>query len=553
MTAAVLAICLGSCAREKPVARVAGREITPAEFRERFEDYLFTTGDKDNILVREKIVNNMINEIAITADDHAQGFDADSAYQAQMRQVTSQALLDAYGKRITVDTIRVSEPELWNEFRASRSKISARFLYAKTEAAARALKDRLEHGGTFTALAKEVFTDPRLASSGGSLGYFDPGDVEQAFEDAAWRLPLGALSDPVRLREGWAIIRVDDRMEVPLASELDYAAAKPKLEKAIRERKILGLLAGATDSIAHDLDPQFNERAVDLVLTHWSAITGEDAAGISHEEARAVPADLRDTVLVRFRNATWTIGEFVRRSDDLSTRFRRRVHAAEDVREVVVGLATREVLLASAAGAGLERSEGVRRQITGHRDLYLLRRWEQSVVDTVTASMVPADSVDAYYAQNRDLFSYPPELDVAEILVRYPREADSLAHLIRLGADFAALARSNTVRPWGVAHGGDLGYAPRSRYGILADTLFRARTGAVIGPLAVGPFRAIFRILGRKEGRLRTLEEAREDIINVILPRLKKRTYEEALMRLRNRSVVSIDLEALGNVVIPRN
>lgn len=542
-----------SCNREKPVAQVAGAKIMPGDFRERFESYISTTGEKDNILVREKIVNNMINEIAIEAEARERGFDADSAFRAKMESVASQALLDAYAKHISVDTIQVREKELWDEFRESNSRVNARFVYGRTEADARALKERLLKGETFSSLAKEVFTDPRLAASGGSLGYFGYGDMERNLEETAWWLPLGVLSDPVRLKEGWAIIRVDDRIEIPLASEIDFAARKPKLEKAVRERKILGSIRSASDSIAAELHPVFNDAAVELVLKNWSSITGTDEAGDALEQTRPLPPDETRTPLVSFRNQSWTIGDFVGKSASLSDRFRKRVRTAGDVRDVTVGLATREVLLSRATAAGLEQTDGVRTQIRRQKELYLLKRWEHAVVDTIVASSVSDDSIRAYFEANRESFVYPLQVDVAEILLKTPWEADSLARLVRKGADFAALARAHTVRPWAAAHGGELGYASRERYGALGDTLFHSRVGALVGPLEVGPYTGIFRILGRQESRPRTLEESRGDIINILLPLMKKRTYEQALVALRNRSLVSIDLEALGNVVIHRN
>ena len=47
------------------LATVGNHNITLSEFNERYTNYLFSAGVKDNIVVREAILNNMINEILL--------------------------------------------------------------------------------------------------------------------------------------------------------------------------------------------------------------------------------------------------------------------------------------------------------------------------------------------------------------------------------------------------------------------------------------------------------------------------------------------------------
>jgi parvulin-like peptidyl-prolyl isomerase len=545
------AALLAGCSRETPLAVVGGEKILPAEFAGRYAKYLENTGNRDNILVREQILNNMINERAILADAHRRGFDSDTVFQRKLAEVTGQALLDGYARSVSTDTIEVTQKELWDEFRASNSKASARYVYAATEAGARKLRERLERGETFETLAREVFTDPRLADHGGSVGFVARGDMERNFDDAAFSLPVGVLSEPVRLRAGWAIIRVDKRVEMPLASEADYAKKIPALKSAMRERKTVALIKKVADEIAVDLQPKFNEDAVDVLLAAWGTLGGEEGTSSHLEAGGPLSEDRSHELLVTFRDFRWTVGDVAERATQLPPKYYRRVQAAVDLKDVVIGLATREILLDRARRAGLERSDVVRRQIKDQRALFLLRRWEQFVTDTVSAAAVGDSEIVAYYAQNREMFVSPPEVNVGEILVKHRTEADSLLRLLRRGADFADLARRNSIRPWAAEQGGELGYGPRSRFGPYADKFFRAKVGDLIGPETVEPFVAVFTILGKKEVHPKSLEESRADIVNQFLPAKKRAAYEAALGNLRKASGVSINMEALGNVVVP--
>jgi parvulin-like peptidyl-prolyl isomerase len=546
----VVALLFAGCSRERIVGEAGGQKVTATEFRDRFQKYLATSGDRDNILVREIILNNMLNEKLIFDDLHKRGLDNDSTYHRKMEAVTGQALLDGYAKSVSVDTIGVSEKELWDEFRVSNSRASARYVYAKSEAEAKKLKMRLQGGEPFEKIAREVFVDPRLADSGGSVGYIGYGEMERNFEAAAFSLPVGVLSEPTKLRVGWAIIRVDDRVENPLLSEMDYAKMVPKLTQAVRERKARALIKKVSDEAAAELKPEFNEKAVEALLSSWGILKEDRGAPPIEDLIKRISPDVSREHLVSFRNASWTIADVVSRADRLPDKYLRKVRTADDVKDVVVGLAARDVLLDRARRAGLDQNEGVLRQVNGQRDVFLLKRWEQTVVDTVRAGSIEESEIVSYYNENKETFASAPEVNVGEILVRYRSEADSLMKLLRRGANFSDLARRNSIRPWAAERGGELGYGTRSRYDPFGEEFFSEKVGALLGPLTVGPFFAIFKILGKMEGHPKSLEESRYDIVNQLLPMKKRKAYEAALSGLRIRGGASIDMEALGNVTI---
>ena len=75
---------------------------------------------------------------------------------------------------------------------------------------AEAILKRLKAGEDFAELAREFSQDPGSASKGGDLGYFGRGTVVQPFEEAAFALEKGQLSDLVETEYGFHIIRVDD-------------------------------------------------------------------------------------------------------------------------------------------------------------------------------------------------------------------------------------------------------------------------------------------------------------------------------------------------------
>lgn len=77
------------------------------------------------------------------------------------------------------------------------------------------VKAELEKGGDFNALALEYSDDPSAKVNKGDLGYFTSLQMVQQFEEAAYMLPVGSVSDPVVSDFGYHIIQVNDRQPNP--------------------------------------------------------------------------------------------------------------------------------------------------------------------------------------------------------------------------------------------------------------------------------------------------------------------------------------------------
>jgi peptidyl-prolyl cis-trans isomerase C len=106
---------------------------------------------------------------------------------------------------------------------------------AKTQARTRAaaiLKDA-KAGKDFAALAKEHSQDPGSAQNGGDLGFFQQGQMVGPFNDAAFSLPPGTISDLVETEFGFHIIKVAEK-QAPRAVPLEEI--RPRLEQYLERQ-----------------------------------------------------------------------------------------------------------------------------------------------------------------------------------------------------------------------------------------------------------------------------------------------------------------------------
>ena len=90
-------------------------------------------------------------------------------------------------------------------------QIRASHILVATQEAAQDVINRLNNGEDFADLAREVSTDTGSGANGGDLGWFPRGVMVDPFEEAAFGLEPGAVSEPVQTQFGWHIIRVEEK------------------------------------------------------------------------------------------------------------------------------------------------------------------------------------------------------------------------------------------------------------------------------------------------------------------------------------------------------
>ncbi len=91
-------------------------------------------------------------------------------------------------------------------------KIRASHILVQTEEEAKELLEQINNGSDFSELAQEHSLCPSKRD-GGDLRYFGKGMMVKPFEDAAFALEVGQVSEPVQTQFGWHLIKLTDIKE----------------------------------------------------------------------------------------------------------------------------------------------------------------------------------------------------------------------------------------------------------------------------------------------------------------------------------------------------
>lgn len=90
------------------------------------------------------------------------------------------------------------------------TEVKASHILVDTKKEAEAVREEILAGKGFDQAAKEYSKCPSK-HQGGDLGYFERGMMVPEFEKAAFALPVGEISEPVKTEFGWHLIMVTDR------------------------------------------------------------------------------------------------------------------------------------------------------------------------------------------------------------------------------------------------------------------------------------------------------------------------------------------------------
>ncbi len=90
--------------------------------------------------------------------------------------------------------------------------VKASHLLVKTEEEAKKIKEEIVNGKDFAQAAKEVSICPS-GLNGGDLGYFSRGQMVKEFEDAAFSMEIGEISNPIKTQFGYHLIYLTDKQD----------------------------------------------------------------------------------------------------------------------------------------------------------------------------------------------------------------------------------------------------------------------------------------------------------------------------------------------------
>lgn len=234
------------------VAKVNGEIISKEDFNKNFsiversynkwygEDIWSQEIDGKTLLqiVKEQVLEKLITEELITQEAKKMGLKIDNEQIDEMykgfseqlekdeelkkfyeeknideefvkKQMRMELYVNEFRNRVFVEAGLDDEEKLNELVKNYPTEVKVRHILVKDEKLANELLERIKAGEDFAELAKQYSEDPGSKENGGDLGYFSKGVMVPEFEDAAFSLKVGEVSEPVKTKFGYHIIKTE--------------------------------------------------------------------------------------------------------------------------------------------------------------------------------------------------------------------------------------------------------------------------------------------------------------------------------------------------------
>ncbi|HEY0305724.1 MAG TPA: peptidylprolyl isomerase, partial [Longimicrobiales bacterium] len=203
---------------------------------------------------------------------------------------------------------------------------------------AQAIRDRARKGEDFAGLARQYSQEPGAQQSGGDLGFFGRGQMVAPFEEAAFAMKVGDVSDVVETPFGLHIIKVEDRKSA------DFETAKVAFREEAKNRMIQEAEQNYVKQLTDTMNIVVEPGAFEVVRE----LAKQPSTDVGGRAARRK--------LVEYKGGDVTAGDYARFLQRLQPQQRNMIATQNDenLKQLLEGLARTEILVAEAGRLKLE-------------------------------------------------------------------------------------------------------------------------------------------------------------------------------------------------------
>lgn len=230
---------IGGNMNKEILAKVNDREITNEDlniFLSQLDPNTRMYFTQNNMM--DQVVDELIYQEMIYMEAIEKEMDKDEDF-VKVLEKTKETLLKSYALGKLLENVEITDEDLKNYYDnhkdnfKNNASVEASHILVEDESVAKEIKEKLNNGADFKELAKEYSNCPSK-ENGGNLGVFTKGQMVKEFEDAAFNMGVGEISDPVKTQFGYHIIKVTNKNDESVRT---FEEAKPDIERLVRREK----------------------------------------------------------------------------------------------------------------------------------------------------------------------------------------------------------------------------------------------------------------------------------------------------------------------------
>jgi peptidyl-prolyl cis-trans isomerase SurA len=445
----------------------------------------------------------------------------EACYQTNVGEVNPNPVKTQYGWHI----IKVTDKrERIPEIRASHIFISYKVDSVKTDTAAALkkiedIKKQLDNGADFAELAKEYSDDPGSKANNGDLGFFQRRAMVKEFDEAAFNLKKGEISDIVKTRYGFHIIKLTDMKPYP-----SFEEDKEELKKIFKRTRY----DNAYNEYIKGLKEKYNFKTNNNIISFIINKNDSTKIGPGYWE-KAWRAQVKDSVIYTYSGKKVTVDTLFSHAENMPE-YKNSLVGEKLLNNVIEKDGANAVLAEEASDLDKTDPEFASLMQDYRNGIYIFKLqddevWSKIVIDSI--------GLQNYYLQNKEKFKWPDRVKYQEIFSRKDSLINLYYDMLTRGESFDSLAVKYTERTgaMGKTNAGMSDFVDLSNPA--AETAYKLDPGNYSKPFKNGTGWSIVKLIAKDPAHQKTFEEAKAEVSGMYQESESKRLEADYLASLK--------------------
>lgn len=373
----------------------------------------------------------------------------------------------------------------------------------------------LKAGKDFGEVAQKYSDDTGTKDKGGDLGFFERRMMVQEFDEAAFKLGVGQVSDVVKTNFGLHIIKVTDKQDYPT-----FDADRDNLKTLLKRTRYNDLYA----DLINDYKKEYNYKLNESVIQQMASSNDSSVIGAEMKNEDKIGSE----VVYSFANHVEPANDFYSKLKS-DTEFSGKKFTTDILNRAANKLSEQALLEEKALT--LEKTDAQFADLMKdyQNGIFIFKLQEDEVWNKVN---VDSSKLYDFYKKNMQKYAWPDRVSFTEIFARKDSVINNYYNQLKNGVSFDSLAAKTEKSQVKEKKGKyDLQSVGSSEF---SQTVFNLKNvGDYTEPIANQGGFSILRLDVKEPARLKTYEEAKAEVSGAYQEFESKRLENEYIDSLK--------------------
>lgn len=460
----------------------------------------------------------------------------DAAYKTEVGKVYPEAVKTRFGyhiikvteKRERIPSIRASHILITFANEAGASDTVAAFQKIDS------IKTALKNGADFAKLAEEFSKDPGSAKKGGDLDFFSRRVMVKEFDEAAFNLKVGEVSDIVKTNYGYHLIKQTERKPYP-----SYEDEKEELKKIYKQTRY----NAEYDTLLNFYKNKYNFKLSEIGIESIHAANDSIKVGPDYFESK-LKSDFGKTEVFRLNGEVFNLDAVL---DKILTQaeFMNKVITREVLKEAANKISGDLALETETLAMDSRYPEYAELMEEYKNGIFIFKLQEEEIWNKIK---IDDAKLEEHFNKTKEKYNWNDRVAFTEIFARKDSIIQVCKDLLKQGTNFDSLAVKYTERAGMKSKGGKYEMMDATSSQISKEAYKLENTGDVSASIANANGYSLIKLDRKEAARPKTFEEAKAEVSGSFQEDESKRLENAYNESLRSKYKPEIKKEELSKV-----